>query len=369
MPKSFFLHDIADAVGGTLLGDGNLQVSRLAHPADLQDRGDLALAMEPKLLALVKPSPAQAAVITAEGEAESGHLKGRIVVTRPRLAMARLTALFAAPVAVPSGIHPSAVIEAGAKLGKNVTVGAQSYIGVDAVIGDHSVLHPQTYIGPGAKIGAHALIYPGARIGDRVQIGDRIIIHFNASIGADGFSFVTPEPGSVEAAKASQGNKVEAANTHLIRIASLGAVIIGDDVEIGANSSIDRGTITSTRIGTGTKIDNQVQIGHNVVIGENCLICGRTGIAGSAIIGNRVVLGGAVGVADHVQIGDDAVAMAMSGIAGNIAPRTVVGGIPALPRDEAYEQHFNLRRLKGLFRKIEDLGRRMAALEQAHEKG
>src|SRR5262249_3185698 len=139
-------------------------------------------------------------------------------------------------------------------------------------------------------------------------IGERCIVHFNASLGADGFSFVTPQPGSVEQAKAGSGSSVAAANYELVRIASLGGVVIGDDVEIGASSCIDQGTIQPTRIGNGTKIDNHVQIGHNVTIGENCLICGRVGIAGSVTIGDRVVLGGAVGIADHLRIGDDVVA-------------------------------------------------------------
>jgi UDP-3-O-[3-hydroxymyristoyl] glucosamine N-acyltransferase len=144
---------------------------------------------------------------------------------------------------------------------------------------------------------------------------------------------------------------------------------VGDDVEIGANTSIDRGTIAPTRIGSGTKIDNQVQIGHNVIVGENCMICGRVGIAGSAVIGNRVVLGGAVGIADHVTVGDDAIAMAMSGIAGNVAPRTIVGGLPAVPREKVMENLFNLGRMKSFFKKIEGLAERVDALEKERKSG
>jgi UDP-3-O-[3-hydroxymyristoyl] glucosamine N-acyltransferase len=368
MAKSFTLKEIADAVEGRVIGDGTLRMSRVVHPANATDAADLAVAMDAKLLPLLKDGNAVAAVIGAQGEADTAFLSARIVVGRPRVALARLTALFAEPVTLKPGIHPSAVIEAGAKIGKNTAIGAQAYVGAGAVIGEDCALHPQSYVGEGAIIGAGSVLYPGAKIGAGTQIGSRTIIHFNASIGADGFSFVTPQTGSVEAAKNDGGGTVTASNTHLIRIASLAPVIIGDDVEIGANSSVDRGTLAPTRVGNGTKIDNQVQIGHNVRIGENCMICGRTGIAGSATIGDRVVLGGAVGVADHVTIGDDAIAMAMSGIAGNVPARSIVGGMPALPREKAMENLFNTARLKQFFKKIDGLAERLDKLEKNEEK-
>ena len=363
MARTYTTQEIATALEGELIGDGAVAVSRLAHPADIRHATDLALAMEPTLLGLLKGTPVRAAIVAPDSEIPEGTLAARIVIKRPRLAMAKITSLFAEPVPVASGIHPTAVIETGATLGRNVTVGAQAFIGADARIGDNSVIHPQCYIAPNASIGENALIHSGVRIGAHVQIGARAIIHFNASIGADGFSFVTPQKGSVETAKSGSSGTVTATNDQLIRIASLGSVIIGDDVEIGANTSIDRGTIISTRIGNGTKIDNQVQIGHNVVIGENCLICGRVGIAGSCTIGNRVVLGGAVGIADHVNVGDDAMAMAMSGIAGNVLPRTIVGGIPAAPRERMMENYFNISRIKHLIKKIEALTTRVDMLE------
>jgi UDP-3-O-[3-hydroxymyristoyl] glucosamine N-acyltransferase len=362
--KTYTTQAIAEALDAKLIGDGGITISRLSHPADLREATDLALAMDAKLLPLIKGSRAKAAVVSAGMAVEPGLIDTYIVVGRPRLAMAKLTKLFDTPVALAPGIHPSAVVEKGAKLGKNVSIGAFAYVGEGAVIGEGSALHPQTYVGPHAIIGSHALIHAGAKIGAGVQIGERAIVHFNASIGSDGFSFVTPEMGSVETAKATAASKVESTNKELVRIASLGTVIIGDDVEIGSNTSIDRGTVAATRIGNGTKIDNQVQIGHNVTIGDNCLICGRTGIAGSVVIGNRVVLGGAVGVADHVKIGDDAIAMGMSGIAGNVPARSVVGGIPAEPRERAMENLFNIKRIKQFFAKIEALTERVGALEQ-----
>jgi UDP-3-O-[3-hydroxymyristoyl] glucosamine N-acyltransferase len=367
MAKSFTVQEIAESVEGRVIGDGALRITRLAHPANVRDANDLAIAMDEKLLPLLKDGKAIAAVIGANGEAESSFIATRIVVGRPRLALARLTSLFAEPVTLDPGIHPSAVVEAGAHIGKGVAIGAFVFVGKDAVIGDYCALHPQAYVGAGAVIGAHSTLYSGVKVGEHTHIGARAIIHFNASIGADGFSFVTPQTGSVEAAKTGSTGTVTASNTALIRIASLAPVLIGEDVEIGANTSIDRGTLASTRIGNGTKIDNQVQIGHNVVIGDNCMICGRTGIAGSVTIGDRVVLGGAVGIADHVTIGDDAIAMAMSGIAGNVAPRTIVGGAPALPRERVMENMFNIGRLKQFFKKTDDLATRLEKLEKNSE--
>lgn len=363
MSRTYTTQAIAEAVEGKLIGDGGIEIGRLAHPADIHGANDLVLAMDAKLLPLLdQQNRPHAVVVNNEATLDPGFAAACIVVSRPRLAMAKLTSLFAVPVEVPVGIHPSVVIEPGAKIGKNVSIGAYTYISANAVIGDNSVLHPQIYIGPQVTIGREALIYPGVKIGARVVIGNNCIIHFNTSIGADGFSFVTPKMGSVEAAKTT--GAVGATNQELIRIASLGSVIIADDVEIGANTAIDRGTIASTRIGKGTKIDNQVQIGHNVVIGENCLICGCTGIAGSATIGNRVVLGGSSNVADHVKVGDDVVAMGLSGIGGNIQPRSVVGGFPAIPRERVIENLFNIARIKQYVAKVEALSERLNALEQ-----
>ena len=317
--------------------------------------------MDRALVPLLAASSARAAVVGADAAIPDGALDGYIEIPRPRYALAGITALFDRPVYRESGIHGSAVIAANAAIGEDVSIGAFVVIGPGAVIGDRSVILSHVSIGANARIGADCLFHPGARVGDRVTIGNRVILHHNASIGADGFSFVTPEPGSVEAAKAT--GRVEATNTTLRRINSLGAVVLGDDVEVGANAAIDRGTISDTRIGRNTKIDNLVQIGHNVQVGENCLLCGQVGIAGSAKIGNRVVLAGQVGVGDHVSVGDDAVVGAKSAVGSDVPPRTVVLGIPAVPRDRAFDQMLNIGRLKSLFADVAGLKNRLKALE------
>jgi UDP-3-O-[3-hydroxymyristoyl] glucosamine N-acyltransferase len=177
----------------------------------------------------------------------------------------------------------------------------------------------------------------------------------NAVVGSDGFSFIP-----VRSPDGSRGPDVKP-----VRIHSVGTVIIGDDVEIGAGTTIDRATLRATRIGSGTKIDNLVQIGHNVTIGENCIICGNVGISGSATIGDRVILGGASGVADHVTVGRDAVVGAMSGVTRDVAPEEIMFGTPAVARPLFIERHMQIGRLKTLRNQVQELSDRLQALEKA----
>ncbi|MEI8394022.1 MAG: UDP-3-O-(3-hydroxymyristoyl)glucosamine N-acyltransferase [Rhodospirillaceae bacterium] len=360
------LCDIATALGGRLFGNGDLDVLRPVHPAEARLPTDLALAMDKKLVPLLADSAARTAVIADGAEVPDGALDAYIMINRPRFAMAGITELFARPVHRESGIHPTAVIAASARLGAAVSIGPFVVIGPGAIIGDRTVILSHCSIGADAQLGADCLLHPGVRIGDRVIAGDRVIIHHNASIGADGFSFVTPEPGSVEGAKAT--GQVNATNTVLCRIHSLGSVILGDDVEIGANAAVDRGTISDTRIGRNTKIDNMVQIGHNVTVGENCMLCGQSGTAGSVVLGDRVVLAGQVGVGDHVKIGHDSVIGAKSGVGTDVPPKSVLFGTPAMPRKRAFDQILHLSRLKALFADVISLRERLKTVEQSLKK-
>jgi len=266
------------------------------------------------------------------------------------------------------GVHPTAFVEPGATVAGDVRIGAFTYVATGAVVEAGTILMSNVTVGAEARIGPGSLLHAGARIGERVRIGARAIIHHNASIGADGFSFVTPELGSAEQARGG-GDTVTAQNVLLTRINSLGTVIVGDDVEIGACTSIDRGTISATRIGNSTKIDDLVMIGHNVVVGENCMICGQVGIAGSVTIGDRVVLAGQVGVADHVTIGSDVVVAARSGVATSLPARMVAMGTPAIARAEATEIYMHQRRLKRLFRDVGEMKQRLNSIESGNKKG
>ncbi|MFN3613858.1 MAG: UDP-3-O-(3-hydroxymyristoyl)glucosamine N-acyltransferase [Rubrimonas sp.] len=355
---TYRIADIAAAIGARVSGDPDLRVRGLRHPAEAGP-DDLAMAGDAAHVAALTRGRARAAVLSEEADWRELGLKAAIHVRRPRAALAGLTrAMDAAPRPAP-GIHPSAIISPSAWLGNDIAVGPFCVIEAGARIGAGSQLLAHVHVGDEAEIGAGALIQPGVRIGHGVRIGDRAIIHANAVIGADGFSFVTPQRGAVESARATGAVAEDARNTRLDRIHSLGAVWIGDDVEIGACTTIDRGTLADTRIGSGTKIDNQVQIGHNVRIGENCMICAQAGVAGSTVIGDRVVLGGKVGIADHVRIGDDVIAGAHAGVGTDLPSGSVVLGSPAVPRNEALAIMLAWRRLPKLVTQVREMARRL----------
>ncbi|MFT4795065.1 MAG: UDP-3-O-[3-hydroxymyristoyl] glucosamine N-acyltransferase [Paracoccaceae bacterium] len=347
---SWTIARIAEALGAEPLGNASLRVGRPAHPAKAV-AGDLAIAMDPSYADALRASPARAALVWHGADLADLGLDAAVAIARPRVGMAGITTMFAYDLDLDGGIHPSAVIAPDAEIGEGAAIGPFVVIGARARIGKGARICAHVTIGADVVLGEDALIYPGVRIGARVTIGDRPILHAGAVIGADGFSFVTPEKSTVENAKET-GGVAEARNSVWMRIHSLGAVTLGSDVEIGANTTIDRGTLHDTTVGAGTKIDNQVQIGHNVSIGASCLLCAQVGIAGSAQIGDRVVLGGKVGVADHVTIGSDVVVAASSGVASKVPPRTVVMGSPAIARDEYMKMLMAMRRLPRLLAKL-----------------
>jgi UDP-3-O-[3-hydroxymyristoyl] glucosamine N-acyltransferase len=355
------LRDIAAALSAPLTGDGSIEIARIADPAEAAGLADLALAMTPETLAALKDTKARAVVVASRSDAPLDRFDAVIKVARPRLALAVLTRLFDRPVHRSPGIHPTAVVAADAHIADGAAVGPLTVVGPRARIGRGTVILAHVTIGADAVIGRDCLLHPGVRIGDRVVVGDRAILQHNVSLGADGFSYATPEPAGAPGAAAGGG---EAAGA-VPRINSIGTVVLEDDVEIGANSAVDRATLSATRIGRNTKIDNLVQIGHNVAIGENCLICGMVGISGSVKIGDRVVLGGGVGVTDHVTIGSDAMIAGGSGVGSNVPAKAVMAGYPAVPRERAFEQVKHLARLRALFAEVGDLKKRIASLEQA----
>jgi UDP-3-O-[3-hydroxymyristoyl] glucosamine N-acyltransferase len=272
-------------------------------------------------------------------------LQAAVLVARGRLAMAGITRALDPGPGIAPGIHPMTVIHPGAMIGEGAAIGPFVTIGAGAQIGPDARIAAHVSIGEAARIGADALILTGARIGARVTIGDGFICQPGAVIGADGFSFVTPETSGVEEIRQTLGKRGAIRAQGQIRIHSLGAVTIGDDVEIGANACIDRGTIRDTVIGSGTKLDNLVHIGHNVTVGRDCLLCGQVGIAGSARIGDRVVLGGQCGVSDNIFVGDDVIAGGATKILTNAPAGRVLLGYPAVRMDTHVEMQKALRRL------------------------
>lgn len=360
---SHSLTDIAAALGARLEGRGDLVVTSAAEPA-MAGASDLALAMDPRYGDGLAQGGARAAILWEGADWRALGLEAALFVPRPRYAMAGLTRMLDPGPGIAPGIHPSAVIDPTATIGDGAAIGPFVVIEAGARIGANARIGAQCFIGAGAVLGDACLLFPGARIGARVRIGARYIGHFGSVVGGDGFSFVTPDKSTVESTRETLGNADAAtiAAQSWTRIHSLGAVELGDDVELGSNSTIDRGTIRDTRVGRGTKIDNLVQIGHNTQVGEDCLICGQVGIAGSARIGSRVVLGGKVGVSDNIFVGDDVVAGGSTKIYSNAPAGRMLLGSPAMRMDKQIELYKAQRRLPRLLTQVSELQKTVTEL-------
>ncbi|SFQ56308.1 UDP-3-O-[3-hydroxymyristoyl] glucosamine N-acyltransferase [Roseivivax halotolerans] len=350
----FTLAEIAASLGLTAAGDGDIRIAGVAEP-ETCPADHLALAMKPEYAEALTRGDARAAMMWDGADWQSYGLDGAILAKRPRFALSGLSATMDPGQGYSTGIHPMSDVHPEAELAPDVTVAAFSVIGRGAKIGAGSVIGPQVHIGADTEIGPGALIHAGARIGARCTIGAHFICQPNAVIGGDGFSFVTPEPSTAEKARAALGESGEATGQPWARIHSLGGVTIGDDVEVGANSTIDRGTVRDTRIGTGTKIDSLVQIGHNCIIGEHSLLCGMVGIGGSTEIGSFVVLGGQTGVSDNIRIGDNVVCGGATVVLSSIPAGRVMLGYPATKMDSQIEIFKAMRRLPRLVRDVAEL--------------
>ena len=343
--------EIAAAIGAEAEGDLSLVVTGAAEPSAALP-GQIALAMNPRYAAGIAQGQARAAVLWPGADWRAMGLRAAIFAPRGRLAMAGITRTLDAGPGIAAGIHPMTMIDPSAQIGEDAAIGPFVTVGAGAVIGPRARIASHVSIGDGARIGADALILAGARIGARVTIGNRFICQPGAVIGADGFSFVTPEESGVEEIRQTLGKRSEIHEQRWTRIHSLGSVTIGDDVEIGANACIDRGTIRDTVIGDGTKLDNLVHIGHNVTVGRDCLLCGQVGIAGSARIGDRVVLAGQCGVNDNIFVGDDVIAGGATKIFTNAPAGRVLLGYPAVKMETQVEMQKALRRLPRLMARL-----------------
>ena len=332
--KTFTLEQIAQVTGGMLTKTKDVAITNIAPPL-LADENTLALALGEDEIANLSSTKAQAALVPL-GVNIDGFTT--IEVERPRLAMMQLITMFYEAPHVNSGVHPTATVHPTAKLGKNVSLGPNVVVADIAVVGDNTIILANGYVGNNAVIGKNCFFHPGVNIGDRVQVGDDCILHHGVSLGADGFSFVTENPNNIEQAR--QDGEIKEGNTNqvIFKIPSIGSVIIGKNVEIGANTTIDRGTIENTIIGDNTKIDNLVMIGHNCRIGKGCMIVSQVGIAGSSVIGDRVVIAGQVGIADHINIGNDCILAAQAGVSKSFPEKSIVIGSPAVPRKEFIKQ-------------------------------
>ncbi|TBN38286.1 UDP-3-O-(3-hydroxymyristoyl)glucosamine N-acyltransferase [Paracoccus subflavus] len=362
------VRELAQALDARAWGDLDLPVTGAAEPAATDpvgpQGGTIAMAMAPKYAAALKPG---SIAILAEGmDPEALGLRAAILAQRPRLLMAGLTRAFDPGPGIAPGIHPTAIVDPSATIGPDAAIGPFVVIGAGVRIGQGARIGPHVSIGRGTAVGDDALIHAGVRIAHGVTAGDRLIVQPGAVIGGDGFSFVTPEESGIEEIRRTLGSRDAIRQQHWTRIHSLGGVEIGDDVEIGANATIDRGTIRATRVGNGTKIDNLVMLGHNVVVGDDCLLCSQVGIAGSSRVGNRVVLAGQVGVNDNIEIGDDVIAGGASKIFTRVPAGRVILGNPAVRMETQMEIQKAMRRLP---RFAQQLAKLQEAVTRLLEKG
>ncbi|QUS35421.1 UDP-3-O-(3-hydroxymyristoyl)glucosamine N-acyltransferase [Falsirhodobacter algicola] len=353
------IRNIAKALNAEAEGNLDLMVGATAEPAAAGPE-DLALAVDPKYADGLAQGAARAAMLWQGADWRALGLEAAIFAPRGRLSMAHLSRMMDPGPAIAPGIHPMTVIDPTATIGDGAAIGPFVTIGAGARIGANARIAPHASIAEGAVIGDDALILNGARIGARVVIGDRFIAHPGATIGGDGFSFVTPEVSGVEEIRHTLGLREEIRKQEWVRIHSLGSVSIGDDVEVGVNSCIDRGTIRDTKVGNGTKIDNLVHLGHNVQVGRDCLLCAMVGVAGSVKIGDRVVLAGQVGVSDNIFIGDDVIAGGGTKILSNAPAGRVLLGYPAVKMDLHIEMQKALRRLPRLAKTVAELQKTVA---------
>jgi UDP-3-O-[3-hydroxymyristoyl] glucosamine N-acyltransferase len=338
------LSELAERLECRPEGDGQLEIRRVAGIEDA-DAGDLTFVANPQYRSLLKTTRASA-VIVSHAAMVDGVSAAILRSDHPYLAFAHAVGLLTEAVQPTPGIDKTSVIAADAQLGSQVSVGAFVAIGAGAHIGHRSVIHPHVVIGPGVSIGDDCVIHAHVSIRERVRIGQRVVVQDGAVIGSDGFGFVKQPDG-----------------THL-KIPQRADVVIEDDVEIGANTTIDRPAVGETRISAGTKIDNLVQIAHGVSVGRRVLFAAQVGIAGSTVVEDDVVLAGQVGVAGHLRIGRGVVATAQTGVPNSVDPGAIISGYPAIPNREWLKASAVFRRLPELKKRLAELEERLAELER-----
>lgn len=341
MGHTHTLGELARLVEGEMLGDPDLPIHGVAD-LERAGPGEIAFVARAASLAHARSSRAGALIIPLDLEIQE---RPAIRVRDPYLAVARLLRLFHPSPSFPPGVHPTAVVAKSARIDPQATILAYAVVDEEAAIGPRAVLFPHVFVGAGSEVGEGSVLYPHVVVREAVRIGRGVIVHAGTVIGADGFGY------------AFDGARHQ-------KIPQVGRVVIEDDVEIGANVTIDRATLGETVVRRGTKIDNLVQIGHNTVVGADAIIVAQTGISGSCRIGDRVVLGGQVGIGDHVTVGDDVMLGAQSGVPGDIRGAGQYLGTPPRPVAEARRIYGAMPRLPDLLKKVRALERRVSELER-----
>jgi UDP-3-O-[3-hydroxymyristoyl] glucosamine N-acyltransferase len=340
------LREIADFLDGEVLSDEKIIVKGLAGIKEAK-QGEITFLANPRYNHLISQTRASAIITSREIDFTSKPL---VRVDNSSLAFAKIVDKFCPKKPLhPKGIHSTAIIAKSAKLGRGVAIGAYTVVEENAVIGDNTIIYPNCYIAQEVRIGNNTLIYANVSIRETVSLGGRVVVQSGTVIGSDGFGFIT-----------QQGRHQ--------RIPQIGTVVIEDDVEIGANVTIDRARFDKTVIGQGTKIDNLVQIAHNVVIGQNCFIVAQAGISGSTTIGNNVTLAGQAGLVGHISVGDNATVAAQAGVSKSVPANTVVWGYPAKPLSIAKRINASIQNLPRLYKKVEEIKERIEELWKNREQ-
>ncbi len=362
--------DLAEITNAEFNGDLSLEIESIAAKPEESSPSQIAFIFDnkaPKVRKKIERCKASAIFLSKAIKDNEKVLEGVsaqiLYVDRPRYAMKQVVDLFAPKREhISSGIHPSAVIDETAELDGSVVVGPFVYIGPRSKIGANTKILSRVSIGADVVVGADCLFHSGVVIEDYSELGDRVIVQANSVIGSDGYSYVTKEPSNLEKLRAGDFN-LNFDRQVQEKITAAGNVIIDDDVEIGSNTSIDRGTIGPTRIGKGTKIDNLVQIAHNVQVGKDCLIIANVGIAGSAKIGDRVTMAGGSGCGDGVQLGNDVVVAAYSPVNSDVDQLRPVIGYPAVDYAEFMKRQKAYIRLPRMQEDLRELKSKMKRLE------
>jgi len=337
--------EIAEALAGTLAkGDASVEITGFSGLAGAAP-GDLSFVTSKKYVQSAAESDASALIVPEAFDLPPECRPAAIIrVPDIEAALERAAALFAPPEPPRcEGVHPAAVIGNGVSLGANVSIGPCTVIDDGARIGDNSTIGAQVFIGRDASVGSNTRLAAGVTICHGCEIGSNVMLHPGVVIGADGFGFVFK----------GQGHE---------KIPQIGTVVIGDDVEIGSNTTIDRARFGATRVGRGTKIDNQVMIAHNVQIGEHCIVVAQTGISGSTVIGNGVVLGARAATVGHIRIGDGARVAAGAGVTKDIPAGATVMGIPAGPHEQVRRQWVGMRKLPEMLQTVKELEQKVDRL-------
>lgn len=332
------LGELVSRLGGELVGDPAVVVRQIAA-LDKAEEGDLAFLVSPKYRAALDASRASAFILSPK--AADFTDRPRILTPDPYLYFARAAQLFNPPKAVPAGIHPSAVV--ASELPASVSVGPNAVVGVDCHIGEGAVIGAGCLVGDGVSIGAGALLHAGVKIYDGCTIGARAILHSGAVIGADGLGFARD------------------ADKRWVKIPQIGGVVIGDDVEIGANTTVDRGALEDTVIGNGVKLDNLIHVAHNCHIGDDTIMAAMVGMAGSTTIGKRVQAGGKAGFSGHLQVCDDVVVSADTNVTKSIdKPGVYTAMLPLQLHADWVKNFSHLRRLDAMAERVRELEKKLA---------